>query len=378
MAFAGKRLTFPDCRALSRLAGRHRNRLDAGMYPSPRFILTALLLLAPALTRAAAPATDMLNAATALLAALTPDQKKQATFELTSEERENWFFTPVPRQGLPLKQMDARQQGLARALLRTGLSHTGSARADAIMSLELVLREIESAAQPTKRDAVALRRDPVLYYVTIFGTPAADKPWGWRWEGHHLSFNFTVAEGSRVAFVPAFMGSNPAEVRSGPRTGERILGEEEDLGRALVKALDAAQLKVALVEEKAPNDMITSNKKMIDPLSPAGLMADQMTSAQRERLMAVVRAYVSRNRAELADATMQRINSEGINRISFAWAGGLERGDAHYYRVQGPSFLIEFDNTQNQANHIHSVFREFKGDFGRDLLREHYQKSHKH
>jgi Protein of unknown function (DUF3500) len=346
------------------------------MNPTPGLVLSAILLLTPGYARAAAPATDMINAASALLASLSPDQKKQATFDLTHAERENWFFTPVPRQGLPLKQMDPKQQGLARALLRTGLSHAGSARADAIMSLELVLREIEGDAQPTKRDAVALRRDPVLYYVTVFGTPAPNKPWGWRFEGHHLSFNFTVAEDSRVAFVPSFMGSNPAEVRGGPRKGERIMGEEEDLGRALVKTLDPAQLKTALVAEKAPEEMLTSNKKLIDPLSPAGLMASQMTPAQREKLMEVVKVFVNRSRAELAEATLKRITADGVDRISFGWAGGLERGDAHYYRVQGPSFLIEFDNTQNNANHVHSVFREFKGDFGRDLLREHYQKSH--
>jgi hypothetical protein len=345
--------------------------LDENMNPSSRLFLCALLLVTPAISRAHAPAVDMLEAANALLGALSADQKKQATFDLTHTERENWFFTPVPRQGLPLKQMDKKQQDLARALLRTGLSHSGAARADAIMSMELVLRELEN-------NSPAGRRDPELYFVTIFGRPAADKPWGWRFEGHHLSFNFAVADGSHVAFVPAFIGSNPAEVQSGPRKGERVLGEEEDLGRALVKSLDAAQLKTAVIETKAPNDMITGNKKQIEPLSPAGISAAQLTAKQRDQLMGLVKAYVGRNRAELADATVARITSEGVNNLSFAWAGGLERGEAHYYRVQGPSFLIEFDNTQNKANHVHSVFREFKGDFGRDLLREHYQNSHKH
>jgi hypothetical protein len=146
-----------------------------------------------------------------------------------------------------------------------------------------------------------------------------------------------------------------------------------------VKSLDPAQLKTALVDAKAPGDMITSNKKQIDPLSPAGISTTQLTPKQRDQLMALVKLYVGRNRAELADATLARITSEGADKISFAWAGGLERGDPHYYRIQGPSFLIEFDNTQNQANHVHSVFREFKGDFGRDLLREHYaSSSHSH
>jgi hypothetical protein len=346
------------------------------MYPTPRFFLSALLALSPAIISAHAPATDMLEAASALLGTLSAEQKAQATYPLTNAERENWFFTPVPRKGLPLRQMNRNQQDLARALLRTGLSHTGAARADAIMSLELVLRELESEAQPAKRDAVAARRDPELYFVTIFGTPAADKPWGWRFEGHHLSFNFSVADGTHVAFAPAFLGSNPAEIRAGPRKGERVLGEEEDLGRALVKSLDPAQLKTAMVDAKAPSEMITANLKQIDPLSPVGITAARLNARQREQLLALVKIYVNRNRTELADATVGRITSEGIDNLSFAWAGGLERGDPHYYRVQGTSFLIEFDNTQNNANHIHSVFREFKGDFGRDLLREHYESSH--
>jgi hypothetical protein len=360
---------------LARLSPAAQN---PGMYPLTRLAVATLLLLTPALSPAAAPAADMLNAANALLGTLSADQKKQATFDLTNAERENWFFTPVPRQGLPLKQMDAKQQGLARALLRSGLSNTGAAKAEAIMALELVLREMEQESQTTKekKDAVAVRRDPVLYYVTIFGTPANGKAWGWRFEGHHLSFNFTVAENGKVAFVPAFMGTNPAEIRSGPRKGERILGEYEDLGRELVKSLDAGQLKTAIVADKAPTDMITSNKKLIDPLTPVGLAATQMTPAQREKLVAVVRAYVNRHRSELAEETMKRITADGLDKITFGWAGSLERGDAHYYRVQGPSFLIEHDNTQNNANHVHSVFREFKGDFGRDYLREHYLKSH--
>jgi hypothetical protein len=236
------------------------------------------------------------------------------------------------------------------------------------MSLELVLRALENNSGPA--------RDPEVYYVTIFGAPAANKAWGWRFEGHHLSFNFTIADNARVAFVPAFMGSNPAEVRTGPRKGERVLGQEEDLGRALVKSLNPTQLKTAVVETKAPGEMITSNKKRIDPLSPAGLGAGEMTPAQRDQLVGLVKAYANRNRAELANETMARITAAGLDKLSFAWAGGLERGDPHYYRVQGPTFLIEFDNTQNNANHVHSVFREFKGDFGRDYLAEHYAQSH--
>ena len=346
--------------------------LNPRMRTTPRLLLLAIGLLAPGLlARAHTPAVDMLEAANALLSSLSAPQKKQATYALTDAERENWFFTPVPRQGLPLKQMDAKQKDLARALLRTGLSHVGQSRADAIMSLENVLRELENNTPPG-------RRDPELYFVTVFGSPAANQPWGWRFEGHHLSFNFTVVDGSHVIFAPAFIGSNPAEVRQGPRKGERVLGEEEDKGRALVKSLNPSQLKTALIDTKAPGEIITSNNKRADPLTPGGLRATDLTPAQREELVGLVTLYVSRARAELADATMAGIKAAGLDQLTFAWAGGLNRGDLHYYRIQGPTFLIEFDNTQNDGNHVHSVFRNFKDDFGRDLLREHYAKSHSH
>lgn len=338
---------------------------------TPRLLLAAGLFGSSLLAHAHTPAVDMFDAANALLNSLSAPQKKQATYPLTDAERENWFFTPVPRQGLPLKQMDPKQQELARALLRTGLSHAGQTRAEAIMSLENVLRELENNTPPG-------RRDPELYFVTLFGTPSAQQPWGWRFEGHHLSFNFTVIDGSHVIFAPAFIGSNPAEVRQGPRKGERVLGEEEDKGRALAKSLTPAQLKVALIDTTAPSEIVTSNQKRADPLSPGGIRAPDLTAAQRQELIGLVTLYVGRGRAELADATLAQIKAAGVDQLTFAWAGGLNRGDLHYYRIQGPTFLIEFDNTQNRGNHVHSVFRDFKDDFGRDLLREHYAKSHTH
>ncbi len=360
------------------LAAGPRLRLKSVMRPTPTCLrLAVLLVFAGATARAHAPATDMLNAANSFLGALSPEQKKQATYPLTDPERENWNFVPIARQGLPFKQMKPPQRDLAIALLRSGLSQHGFARAEAIMSMELVLRELETAAaKPDKRGAVAERRDPAGYFVTIFGPPAGDKSWGWRFEGHHLSFNFTLVDGRYVFFAPAFIGSNPAEVRSGPRQGERVLGEEEDLGRALIKSLDAAQRTIAVFDAKAPKDIVTGNKKRVEPLAPAGISSAQLTNAQRSQLLALVKLYANRNRAELADAKIAEIASAGLDRMTFAWAGGMERGDPHYYRIQGPTFLVEFDNTQNGANHIHTTFRDFQGDFGHDLLREHYAKEH--
>ena len=336
-----------------------------------RLVLAAFGLFALcSVARAHAPATDMFGAAQKLLGALNPEQTKQATYALTDEERENWFFTPVPRHGLSLKQMSEPQRALGIALLRTGLGQRGNVRADAIMSLESILKELEKDTPPG-------RRDPINYFVTIFGTPSEKASWGWRFEGHHLSFNFTVIDGSHVFFAPAFMGTNPAEVLAGPRKGERVLGEEEDLGLALINSLDETQRSVAIFTNEAPKEIITSNKHRVDPLSPVGISSPQLTPAQREKLIALVKVYLGRGRDEIAEANFAAITRAGLDKLTFAWAGALTRGKAIYYRIQGPTFLIEFDNSQNNANHVHSVFRDFKGDFGHDALAEHYAKAHK-
>jgi hypothetical protein len=309
----------------------------------------------------------MLDAAQTFLHALSPDQRAKATYALTDKERENWNFVPMARSGLPLKAMDEHQRELATGLLRTGLSHAGLARAETVRSLDLVLKEMEHGAA---------RRDPLMYYVTIFGDPATDKSWGWRFEGHHLSFNFTVIDGAHVFFTPSFIGSNPAEVRSGPQQGTRVLGPEDDLGRELLKSLEPAQRQVAIISATAPHELVTSNRPHIDPLAPAGIMAAQLTAPQREKLMALIRLYFDRVRPELAEAMFAKVSAAGANRIGFAWAGGLDRGQGNYYRIQGPTFLIEFDNTQNDANHIHTVVRDFTDDFGGDPLAEHYARDH--
>lgn len=311
----------------------------------------------------------MVAAAKTFLGALNAEQKKQAVYPLTDAERENWNFVPIARNGLPFKNTSTQVQALGFALLRTGLSHTGVAKAQAIMQLELILKEQE-------KDTPQGRRDPTNYFVTIFGEPSADKSWGWRWEGHHMSFNFTVVDGKHVFFVPSFMGTNPAEVRQGPRKGERVLGEEEDLGLALINSLDDAQRKTAIFATDALKEIVTTNKKRVDPLSPEGIPASKLTGPQREKLVALVKVYLNRARPELAEEVFAQISAAGVDKITFAWAGGLDRSKQTYYRIQGPTFLIEFDNSQGNGNHIHSTIRDFKGDFGHDLLREHYAKAH--
>ncbi len=315
-------------------------------------------------------AAAMAGAASRFLASLSSEQRQTATFPFDAAERLRWNFIPTevfPRNGLLLKDMTPEQRALAQALLQTGLSQRGYATYTAIIQLEDVLRLIDSER---------FVRDPVLYRVSVFGTPGSQGAWGWRVEGHHVSLHFTVVNGVAVASTPSFAGTNPAEVRTGAQKGTRILGAQEDAGRALVSALDAAQRATAVVAAVAPGEILTENKLDISPLAPAGIKASALTAPQRERLMAIVDAYAGLMAPEIAAERMARLRAAGADNLTFAWAGPLERGQKHYYRVQGPTFLIEFDNTQNDGNHVHSIWRDFNGDFGRDLLREHLRAAH--
>lgn len=309
---------------------------------------------------------EMAEAASRLLAALTPEQQAKATFDFKDAERSNWHFIPKPRKGLPFKEMTSAQKLLAQGLLSSGLSHRGYLKATTIMSLEQVLHDLEHGSGPT--------RDPELYYVSLFGQPGPTSTWGWRVEGHHLSVNFTVHEGKGISTTPSFFGSNPGEVREGPRKGLRVLADEEDLGRQLVTSLNDDQRKAAIIATQAPQEIITGNARNAAIGAPVGLRVPQMNKAQTVLLGQLIEEYVYRYRLDLADADLKKIRKAGFDKIYFAWAGGLERGQGHYFRIQGPTFLMEFDNTQNNANHIHTVWRDLEGDFGEDLLREHYER----
>ncbi|HJZ72161.1 MAG TPA: DUF3500 domain-containing protein [Vicinamibacterales bacterium] len=322
-------------------------------------------------------ASTMASAGAAFLGALTPEQKQQASFAFDTDERLHWHFIPTemfPRKGLLVRDMTPAQRKLADDLLKAGLSQRGYMTATQIMDLENVLGAIEAAqrASGTSAEAArALERSPEKYFFSIFGTPAPKSTWGWRVEGHHVSLHFSVVNGTLVAGSPTFFGSNPAEVREGPKKGLRILGAEEDAARALLGALDASQRAKAIIDAKAPGDMVTMANVAIKPLSPIGLTADAMTPAQRDLLTKLIDAYVGYMAADIAADRTAKLKKAGLEKIAFAWAGETERGKKHYYRIQGPTFLVEYDNTQNDGNHIHSVWRDFDGDFGRDLLREH-------
>jgi hypothetical protein len=264
--------------------------------------------------------------------------------------------------------MNPAQRAAAHELLKAGLSQFGYKAADEIMKLEAVLRVIEGTGG-------RLERDPEKYFFSVFGTPSPRGAWGYRVEGHHVSLHFTVVNGTTVASSPTFFGTNPAEVREGPQKGTRILAAEEDAARALIMALDASQRRTATMSDVAPNDIATGNTTKIDPLAPAGIKASALNESQRGLLMTLVGVYTSYMADDLAAQRTAKLTGAGVGNITFAWAGPIERGQKHYYRVQGPTFLIEYDNTQNNGNHIHSIWRDYDGDFGRDLLREHLQAS---
>jgi len=315
-------------------------------------------------------ATVMAESANKFLAALSTEQKSKAVFGFEDQQRFDWHFIPRARRGLPFKELNEGQRKLATEFLKSGLSSVGYQKASTIMSLEPVLKEVEKGSGPV--------RDPELYFFSVFGEPSTKNTWGWRLEGHHISLNFTVVKGELIANTPSFFGANPAEVREGPRKGLRALAGEEDKARELVQALDEKQRAVALFDKTAPRDIVTGNSKKVDPLKPEGVAAGQMTKQQKDMLNKLLEEYFSRMPQDIADERRKKVRDAGIDKVTFAWAGGINRGEPHYYRVQGPTFLIEYDDTQNDANHIHSTWRDFNGDFGEDLLREHYQNtSHK-
>jgi hypothetical protein len=317
-------------------------------------------------------AADMANAANAFLATLKPEQKAKASFKLDDANRTRWHFVPTemhPRHGLSFREMTQEQQHMAYALLASVLSARGLQKTAQIMSLEQILHD----ANPKGRFA----RDPKWYFVSIFGKPSVKGTWGWRFEGHHLSLSFTVVDGHVGGLTPSFLGTNPGKVLDGPRKGLQVLASEEEIARALARSLNAEQRKVAVVDEKAPADIITKADRKARRLEPLGLAASEMNKKQFTQLWTLIEEYLRNYRPDLAEEGLKHLEGLDLKMIHFAWAGSLESGKGHYYRIQAPDFLIEYDNTQNGANHVHCVVRDLKRDFGADLLRQHYEQHHK-
>lgn len=309
----------------------------------------------------------MAGAATRFLDTLSADQKAKATFSFDDKERVNWYFTPrqnpgkmYTRKGLPLEEMSEEQKQAALALVAAGTSADGNKKATTIMSLESILRDLEKSG--------AMVRNPGWYFFSVFGKPSSTGKWGWRVEGHHLALNYVVDAGKVVSATPAFFGANPATVKDGPRKGMRTLPESEDLARDLFKSLDEDQQKVAFQGDKQFPEIAegTAAPKLGEP---KGIAAAKLTERQQGILERLIRAYAQRMPADIAAAELNEVKEAGLDKVHFAYAGGTEPGVPHSYRVQGPTFVIEFlnvqaDSAKNPANHIHSSWRSIKNDFG--------------
>ncbi|MDX1430865.1 MAG: DUF3500 domain-containing protein [Gammaproteobacteria bacterium] len=328
----------------------------------------ALLAPLPIRLQGAGHADAMARAARAFLATLDDRLRERSRFPFGDRERFDWHYIPRGREGVALREMSAAQRRAAESLLASALSPTGLQKVQDTMALEAVLKEIE---------LFGLNRDPDNYAVAIFGEPGA-YPWGWRFEGHHLSLNFTLVTAAEVAVTPSFIGSNPATVPSGPRKGLRTMGLEQDLGLELVTTFDGTRRERVVLRDRTFGDILTGPGREDRLREPEGLALADMSDGQRDLAMRLVDVYLGNLRREMAEAFRGRIRAADPGRIHFAWAGGFAAGEPHYYRLHGPAVLIEYDNTQGDATHIHSVLRDPVNDFGRDELARHYATGHHH
>ncbi len=310
-------------------------------------------------------------AAAKILASLSPSQRDSALHAFDSEARKDWHYTPHPHTGVDWRSLSVGQRALVTDLLQIVLSEKGYEQTRAIMELENILRELEN--RPPNDE----RRNPERYYFSLFGDPAKDAPWGWRFEGHHVSLNFSSV-GEKLAATPSFFGTNPHEIPIGPQKGHRILDQEEDLALELMDMLSPDQLRQAIIDEQAPADMLTANHPAVDLEGYRGIPYPDLSPAQQKKVRDILNLYLNRLNTELAEQYWQRIRDAGLDNIYFAWAGPLEPNQGQYYRIHGPRVLIEYDNTQNDANHVHSVLRDPSDDWGADLLRQHYEQGHDH
>ncbi len=340
-----------------------------------RLLVIGLLGLATAAAWAQAGlvgGAELASIAREFLGSVNAAERSRITFPLAHAERFDWHYIPRQREGLAWGAMTPPQRQLTNALLAAALSPDGQKKVQGIRTAEEVLYQ---------RSGGSSFRDPGNYFLTFFGQPAAAGPprergpWGWRFEGHHLSLNFTLQNNRVISTTPFFFGANPATVREGTHRGLRPLAAEEELGRALLRLFTGALRQKVVISASAPRDIITGVDRRADPGPAQGVPMGAMNEEQRRALWALIEMYAERLRPELAQTELEKITRAGRGKIYFAWAGGAESGQPHYYRIHGPTFLIEYDNTQDNANHIHTVWRDFEGDWGLDLLRDHYARA---
>ncbi|MGJ8676320.1 MAG: DUF3500 domain-containing protein [Akkermansiaceae bacterium] len=310
--------------------------------------------------------TEMAKAANAFLQSLDKKSAQQASFDFTADERQNWAYVPTKRKGVPLENLTERQIKLVRTLLKSALSDPGLKKVDTIIALEAFLGETEN--RPDFRNSKA-------YFTTIFGEPSATGTWGWRFEGHHLSLNYTIVDGKPSSLTPSFFAANPAEVRVDHKMkGTRALAAEEDLARALALSLTKDN-KPVIFTQKPLKEILTRSKRNFDQLDPVGVNTADMTSEQQKALLTLIEEFSKRHRKELNEATMEQIKAD-LAQLHFGWAGGLKLGAPFYYRIQSSTFLIEVVNVQNKGNHIHAVWRDSENDFATDILADHIHTEH--
>ena len=307
------------------------------------------------------------------LETLDAGQRSRAVFPFETAQRFAWDYRPGTREGLPLADMAATQRGAATAVVGAAMSDRGADEVNAIMALEPILGELERQAGRPNWE----RRDPGLYWFAVFGEPGASSAWAWRIGGHHVAISMTVADGRVIGNAPSFLGANPATVPGGPFAGRRAIDGEEVLARMLLERLSPTQRHSCVVDPAAPPDILSGNGRRADVRDvPSGIRYDQLETAQREALERLVRHYLDRSPAEVAAVEWDRIRAADLAPVTFAWAGSDAPGRGHYYAVRGPSFLIEYDNTQDGANLIHAVWRDLTNDWGEDLLAAHYRAAH--
>ncbi|HEV7620627.1 MAG TPA: DUF3500 domain-containing protein [Flavisolibacter sp.] len=318
-------------------------------------------------------AQNIIKTAADFISTLDSNQKLIAVYPFDTDERFNFHFFPKnDRKGISLNDLNNQQKQAAFNLLKSGLSENAFKKAKEIRELETILKDIEH------RKADDHFRDPGKYYMIIFGIPGENNIWGWRFEGHHVSFSFFADKNKLVSGTPGFLGANPAIVQAGPQKGMQVLKEEEEMGFDLLHSLSKAQLKITVIDTLAPNEIITfvSRNAMIE--HPAGIGYNELDAHQQEKLLQLLKLYINRYTKLFADEMLKEIQQAGLNNIKFSWAGHTVPGigNPNYYRIQGPTIIVEYDNSQNNANHVHTVIRDLKNDFGGDMLLQHYRASH--
>ena len=320
-----------------------------------------------------AAAREIAATVRAWLAGLDDGQRAQANFPFETPERFVWAYTPGPRKGLAIGDMRPDQRAAARAIVAATVSARTAAEIEGIIALETVLGQLERADGRSGWP----RRDPERYWFAVFGDPASSTPWSWRLGGHHVAVHVTVDGDRVIGTTPSFLGANPAVIPTGPRAGTRMLPGEEGLARAFIAELTPPERAVAVVDAVAPADILTGNGRLADMRSvPVGIRVGDLGAPARAALERLIRHYVDRARPEVAQATWDLITQDGLGDATFAWAGSDLPGHGHYYAIRGTRFVIEYDNTQNGANHIHAVWRDLQNDWGADLLAEHLADAH--